>query len=97
MNLGVLDACSQVNNENLVLRAITALYGGQMMYIHLRSAAARGGWELLEGGCFLNVDDARTEVFEYIECYYNRLRRHSSLGYKSPEYVENEYHAELAS
>ena len=31
--------------------------------------------EVLEGGCFLNVDDARTEIFEYIECYYNRQGR----------------------
>ena len=31
--------------------------------------------ELLEGGCFLNVDDARTEIFEYIEGYYNRQGR----------------------
>jgi putative transposase len=52
--------------------------------------------ELLEGGCFLSVDDARTEVFEYIECYY-RVRKHSSLGYKSPEQVENEYYTKLAS
>lgn len=51
--------------------------------------------ELLEGGCFLNVDDARTEIFEYIECYYNRVRKHSSLGYKSPEQVENEYYKNL--
>jgi transposase InsO family protein len=53
--------------------------------------------ELLEGGCFLSVEDARTEVFEYIECYYNRVRKHSSLGYKSPEQVENEYYTKLAS
>ncbi len=32
--------------------------------------------ELLEGGCFLSA-----EVFEYIECYYNRVLSHSSLGY----------------
>lgn len=51
--------------------------------------------ELLEGGCFLSVDDARTEVFEYIECYYNRVRKHSSLGYKSPEQVEREYYKNL--
>ena len=31
--------------------------------------------ELLEGGCFLSVDDARTEVFEYIKSYYNRQGR----------------------
>lgn len=53
--------------------------------------------ELLEGGCFLSLEDARTEVFEFIECYYNRVRKHSSLGYKSPEQVENEYHTKLAS
>lgn len=51
--------------------------------------------ELLEGGCFFCVDDARTEIFEYIECYYNRVRKHSSLGYKSPEKVENEYYKNL--
>ena len=26
----------------------------------------------------------RAEAFEYIEVFYNRVRRHSSLGYKSP-------------
>ena len=29
-------------------------------------------------------DEARTAVFEYIEVWYNRQRRHSSLGYLSP-------------
>lgn len=53
--------------------------------------------ELLEGGCFLNLADARTEIFEYIECYYNRGRKHSSLGYKSPEQFETEYYIKLAS
>ncbi|HEY4308801.1 MAG TPA: IS3 family transposase, partial [Pirellulales bacterium] len=27
-------------------------------------------------------------VFEYIEVFYNRQRRHSSLGYLSPEAFE---------
>jgi transposase InsO family protein len=40
--------------------------------------------ELLEGGAFLSVEDARTEIFDFIEMYYNRIRRHSALGYKSP-------------
>ncbi len=51
--------------------------------------------ELLESGCFLSVENARTEVFEFIECYYNRVRKHSSLGYKSPEQVESEYYKNL--
>ncbi len=29
-------------------------------------------------------EDARSALFEYLEVYYNRQRRHSSLGYVSP-------------
>ncbi len=28
--------------------------------------------------------EARQSLFEYIEVFYNRVRRHSALGYKSP-------------
>ena len=31
---------------------------------------------------------ARASVFDYIECFYNRVRRHSALGYLSPEQFE---------
>ena len=48
--------------------------------------------ELLENGVFLSVDDARTEIFEYIETYYNPVRRHSALGYESPDGFEKKYH-----
>ena len=27
---------------------------------------------------------ARQAIFEFVECFYNRVRRHSSLGYLSP-------------
>ena len=30
-----------------------------------------------------------SEVFEYIEAFYNRQRRHSTLGYLTPEEFEN--------
>lgn len=40
--------------------------------------------ELAEGGVFETVEQARSEVFSYIEGYYNRVRLHSSLGYLSP-------------
>ncbi|MFC5412456.1 IS3 family transposase [Larkinella bovis] len=53
--------------------------------------------ELLEGGAFLDVTDARTEIFEYIEMYYNRIRQHSSLGYKSPLFFEREYYTKQES
>lgn len=32
--------------------------------------------------------EARSSVFDYIERFYNRLRRHSALGYLSPEQFE---------
>ncbi|MBA2734054.1 MAG: IS3 family transposase [Acidobacteria bacterium] len=46
--------------------------------------------ELLEDGVFEDTGQARSETFSYIEGYYNRLRRHSALGYKSPEEFERE-------
>jgi len=39
-------------------------------------------------------DDARADVFDYIERFYNRRRRHSTLGYLSP--IEFEERAKLA-
>ena len=33
-------------------------------------------------------DQATREIFEYIEVFYNRLRRHSTLGYDSPAEFE---------
>ena len=41
--------------------------------------------ELLENGKFESVEGARSEIFSYIEGYYNRIRRHSSLGYVSSD------------
>jgi transposase InsO family protein len=46
--------------------------------------------ELMEGGVFEDIDQARSEIFSYIEGYYNRVRLHSSLGYKSPIEFEME-------
>jgi len=55
--------------------------------------------ELVENGTFLSVEDAKTvpKAFgiEYIEIYYNRNRRHSALGYKSPAEFEQLYQINL--
>ena len=32
--------------------------------------------------------EARHDIFEYIEVFYNRQRRHSTLGYLSPAQFE---------
>lgn len=34
------------------------------------------------------LEQARQSIFKYIECWYNRKRRHSSIGYISPEQFE---------
>ena len=41
--------------------------------------------ELLPNVTWATRDEARTAVFEYIEVWYNRQRRHSSLGYLSQQ------------
>lgn len=46
--------------------------------------------ELIEDGVFEDIEQALSEVFSYIEGYYNRIRLHSSLGYKSPMEFELE-------
>ena len=33
----------------------------------------------------------RTAVFEYVESYYNRRRRHSTIGYDTPIEYEHKY------
>ena len=40
--------------------------------------------ELVNHCSFKTREEARTAVFEYIEVFYNRQRRHQSLDYVSP-------------
>ena len=44
--------------------------------------------ELVHEENYATHDQARASIFEYIEVFYNRNRRHSSLGYLSPEAFE---------
>ncbi len=41
-------------------------------------------------------DEARTDLFSYIESFYNRRRRHSALDYRSPEAHERLFHSQEA-
>jgi hypothetical protein len=49
--------------------------------------------EMLQDGCFENAADARLEIFDYIEGYYNTHRKHSSIGYKTPNQFEAHIHS----
>jgi len=42
---------------------------------------------------FSDETDLRRHVFDYIEVFYNRFRKHSSLGYKTPIQFEREFFA----
>jgi putative transposase len=42
----------------------------------------------LDDPTFESRESARSTIFEYIEIWYNRQRRHSTLGYVSPERFE---------
>ena len=42
---------------------------------------------------FKTRDQAKQQIFEYIEVFYNRIRMHSSIGYLSP--VQFEDHQQL--
>jgi putative transposase len=46
---------------------------------------------------FMDLDAARLSVFKYIETFYNTVRLHQSLGYKSPNQFETEYAPVLAA
>jgi transposase InsO family protein len=47
--------------------------------------------ELIHHRNYTNRVEARTDIFAYIEGFYNRKRRHSSLGYLSPEEFERRH------
>ncbi len=48
--------------------------------------------ELLRRRPFRTKQQARTAIFDWIETWYNRDRRHSRLGYLSPDRYERDHH-----
>lgn len=44
--------------------------------------------ELIQDGTFEDIGDARTAIFDYIDGYYNTRRKHSSIGYITPNQRE---------
>jgi putative transposase len=59
------------------------------------NAAMESFFSTLKGECverspFQTRQEARQTIFEYIECFYNRVRRHSTLNYMSPVTYEQQ-------
>ena len=59
------------------------------------NAAMESFFSTLKGECvehhsFQTRQEARQTIFEYLECFYNRIRRHSTLQYVSPVAYEQQ-------
>ena len=52
--------------------------------------------ELTYHSKFKTRRNAKRELFDYIECFYNRIRIHSGIDYCSPEEFEQKYLSEAA-
>ncbi len=44
--------------------------------------------ELIYAEQYESIEEAKSGIFEYIEIFYNRIRRHSAIGYVSPAEFE---------
>ena len=47
--------------------------------------------ELLHGCSFKTRQEAKTAIFDWTEAWYNPMRRHSRLGYRSPDQYERDH------
>jgi len=53
--------------------------------------------ELLDRRRWVSRSELQTAIFHYIEAFYNRKRRHSTLGYLSPHEFERRYNQQQAA
>jgi len=53
--------------------------------------------ELLDRREWETITELKTAIFHFIEVFYNRKRRHSSLGYLSPQEFANRYAQQKAA
>jgi len=54
--------------------------------------------EWIYGQNYMNQEEAQLSIFEWIESWYNRRRRHSALGYQTiEEYEKNNYNFKNAA
>ena len=53
--------------------------------------------ELIDRTLWRSHAEARADVFDWIEVFYNRVRRHSALGYLAPATYEERYRGRSAA
>lgn len=76
-NAGILPSMSRTGNcyDNAVMESFWGTFKRELVYQQ-------------PNGRFATHQEARAKIFEYIEVFYNRQRRHSAIGYLSPEAFE---------
>jgi putative transposase len=47
--------------------------------------------EWVHGKHYATREEAKLDVFKYLELFYNRKRRHAALGYQSPAAYEKQH------
>jgi len=47
--------------------------------------------EMVHRRVFATRSQAESDIFEYIEVFYNRIRLHSSIGYQTPDSFDAAY------
>lgn len=74
---GITCSMSRVGNcyDNAVMESFWGSYKQEELYQQ-------------PNGRFASFKEAKAKSFKYIEIFYNRKRRHSSIGYQSPEQFE---------
>ena len=87
---GVQYACDDFRGLLKTFKAIQSMSGKGNCY---DNAVAESFFhtlktELVYHETYHTRSQAKTSLFEYIEVFYNRFRKHSALGYKSPEQYE---------
>jgi putative transposase len=74
---GIKCSMSRVGNcyDNAMMESFWGSYKQELVYQQ-------------PNGRFADSEQAKLQSFKYIEIFYNRKRRHSSIGYRSPEQFE---------
>ena len=70
------------------LRRNAATRGNALDNAPMESSFHTPKTELVHHRAYATHDEARRDLFAYVEVFYNRKRLHSGLGYKTPDEAE---------
>jgi len=89
---GVQYACNDFRKVLAVHKCISSMSGKGNCYDNAWSESffKTLKTELVYFRRYRTREEAKSSVFEYIEMYYNRVRRHSAIGYLSPAMFEQQ-------